>query len=317
MSFSRVRIFGILLLVATLVLCFAVIAQRSEPSRGKSALDKTTFEAYVRHLFVWGPQIEVKISDPRPSELPGFYQVTVEGSAGKVTLDRLFYVSKDGRKIVQGAVYDLAENPFAGDLSKLTTDSAPSLGTPGAPVVLVLFSDFECPYCRQEAKMLRKNLTTTYPKQVRLYFKDFPLEQIHPWAKLAAIAGRCIYQQNPAAFWQYHDWMYEHQSEITVANLKDKVLEFARTKDIDVMQLSRGLATRSTEAEVDESIAEARALQLNSTPTLFVNGRRITTQLSWQQLQQIIDYEIDYQKTAHNAGDSTCCEVSLPSPLSK
>jgi protein-disulfide isomerase len=317
MSFSRVRIFGILLLVATLVLCFAVIAQRSEPSRGKSALDKPTFEAYVRHLFVWGPQIEVKISDPRPSELPGFYQVTVEGSAGKVTLDRLFYVSKDGRKIVQGAVYDIAENPFAGDLSKLTTDSAPSLGTPGAPVVLVLFSDFECPYCRQEAKMLRENLTTTYPKQVRLYFKDFPLEQIHPWAKLAAIAGRCIYQQNPAAFWQYHDWMYEHQSEITVANLKDKVLEFARTKDIDVMQLSRGLATRSTEAEVDESIAEARALQLNSTPTLFVNGRRITTQLSWQQLQQIIDYEIDYQKTAHNAGDSTCCEVSLPSPLSK
>src|SRR6267378_3211269 len=61
---------------------------------------------------------------------------------------------------------------------KLHTDLQPSFGTPGAPVVIVLFSDFECPYCKEEAKALRSNLLATYPKEVRLYFKDLPLTQI-------------------------------------------------------------------------------------------------------------------------------------------
>ena len=62
-----------------------------------------------------------------------------------------------------------------------------------------------------------------FPTQVRVYFKDFPLEPIHPWAKPAAIAGRCVFRQKPAAFWDFHDWIFEHQGEITVENLKDKV----------------------------------------------------------------------------------------------
>ena len=82
------------------------------------------------------------------------------------------------------------------DLDKLKTEFQPSLGTPGAPVVLVAFSDFECPHCKDEATMLRQNLLSAYPTQVRLYFKDFPLEAIHPWAKTAAIAGRCVFRQS-------------------------------------------------------------------------------------------------------------------------
>ena len=60
-------------------------------------------------------------------------------------------------------------------------------------MVLVLFSDFQCNFCGKEAQMLRENLLKTYPEQVRLYFKDFPLEKIHPWAKTASIAGRKEY----------------------------------------------------------------------------------------------------------------------------
>ncbi len=281
----------------------------------RSALDKATLEAYLRHLFVWGPEIRVDVADPKPSAVDGLFEVRVRAQAGAASAEQTFYVSKDGRKILQGAVYDVNDNPFRENLSKLKTGADPSLGTPGAPVVLVLFSDFQCPYCREEAKMLRQHLLAAYPKQVRLYFKDYPLESIHPWAKAAAIAGRCVFRQSEAAFWEYHDWVYEHQSELTPENLKQQVLAFAQGRNIDALQLSRCLETRATESEVDASIAEGRSLQVHATPTLFVNGRRLASQVSWPQLKAIIDFEIEYQKTANNAGDTSCCEVKLSSPF--
>ncbi len=242
--------------------------------------------------------------------------MTVQASAGAASVDQVFYVSPDGKKIIQGAVYDIADNPFRNELSKMNTASSPSLGTPGAPVVLVLFTDFQCPYCREEANMLRKNLLSTFPKEVRLYLKEFPLEQIHPWAKPAAIAGRCVFQQNPAAFWLYHDWVFEQQAQITPENLRAKVMDFAQGKEIDTLQLGRCIDTKATEAEVDSSIADAKALQVNATPTLFVNGRRLVS-AAWPQLEKIIRSEIEYQKTAKNAGDQACCEVTLSPPLGK
>ncbi len=291
----------------------APIAQPAAPDK-KSALDKPTLEAYVRHLFVWGPQIKVDISDAKPAALPGMMEVNVRASAGNASQDVLFYITKDGQKIVQGSVFDVKDNPFKADLDKLKTDLQPNFGTPGAPVVLVLFSDFQCPYCKDEAKMLRGNLLSAYPKQVRLYFKDLPLEQIHPWAKSAAIAGRCVFKQNPSAFWDYHDWIYERQGDVTKENFRDKALEFAKGKEIDSLQLGRCMDTRATEAEVDKSVGEARDLKVMSTPTLFVNGRRLPAQIAWPDLRQIIDKEIEYQKTAKNAGEDCGCEVKLPSP---
>src|SRR4051794_30362955 len=82
----------------------------------KSAFDKATLEAYVRHLFVWGPQIKVEISDAKPAALPGMMEVNVRASAGNATQDELFYISKDGQKILRGTVFDVKDNPFKGDL---------------------------------------------------------------------------------------------------------------------------------------------------------------------------------------------------------
>jgi protein-disulfide isomerase len=299
-----------------LLVCVLLPVARPADTK-KSALDKATLEAYVRHLSVWGPQIKVEIGDPTPSPLPGMLEVNVHASAGNASQDEVFYVSKDGQKMVLGAVYDVKENPFKADLDKLKTDLQPSFGTPGAPVVLVLFSDFQCPFCKEEAKVLRTNLLSTYPKQVRLYFKDMPLEQIHPWAKAAAIAGRCVFKQSPTAFWDYHDWIYEHQGEITKDNLREKVLEFAKGKEIDALQLGRCMDTRATEAEVDKSVNHAHELRVTSTPTLFVNGRRLPSQVAWPDLRMIIDMEIEYQKTAKNAGEDCGCELKLPVPALK
>ncbi len=307
---------GALAVVAGAAMLVSQTPQSSSGTTKKSALDKATLEKYVRHLFIWGPAIEVRIDDPKPSQVPGFFDVKVTGSAGSAMQEEIFFVSKDGRKILRGTMYDVESNPFQQELGKLKTLGDPSYGTPGAPVVLVVFSDFQCPYCREEAKMLRENLLKTYPKQVRLYFKEYPLEQIHPWSRAAAVAGRCIFRQNAASFWDYHDWIFDKQSEITNDNLRAKVLEFAAAKNLDTLQLARCMDSQSTIGDIARTTSEARALGINSLPTLFVNGRRITAQIAWPNLKQIIDFEIEYQKTANNAGETACCEVKLPSPLS-
>ena len=273
-------------------------------------------EQYVRHLFVWGPQIQVNVADPKAStELPGFKEVVVTASAGQASQQEIFLVSNDGKRIIRGSVYDVAKNPFDADKNKISTDNQPSFGAPDAPVSVVMYSDFQCSYCKEEANVIRKNLAAAFPTQARVYFKDYPLEPIHPWAKPAAVAGRCVFRQKPAAFWDFHDWIFEHQGEITVENLKDKVAEFGKTKSLEPIQLAACMETKATEAEVNKSQAEGRALGVNSTPTLFVNGRRLVGNMPWPQLKQIIEHEVDYQKT--HGGSEKCCEVTLPSPLSK
>jgi protein-disulfide isomerase len=283
-----------------------------KPPASPSALDKSTLEQYVRHMFVWpSPQVQVQVGEAKPSAvLPGFHEVTVTATAGQASQAVTFHVSGDGRKIIQGNVFDVTQSPFQADLNKIKTDLQPSFGTPGAPVVVVVYSDFQCSFCKEEAKVLRETLTKEYPTQVRVYFKDYPLEPIHPWAKPAAIAGRCIFRQKPAAFWDYHDWIFSVQNEITTENLKEKVEEFGKTKGLEPIQLGSCMETKATEAEVNRSMAEARTLGVNSTPTLFVNGRRVVGNVPWQQLKTIIDHEIEWAKT-HGGGEK-CCEVTLP-----
>lgn len=288
---------------------------KPQPEPAKPQIDKAKLEAWVRHLFVWPAQIQIEVADPKPGPMPGFYEVSVRGSQGNASQEETFYVSSDGQKIIRGNFFDLAQNPFKTDLDKIKTDYQPNFGTAGAPVVLVEFSDFECPYCREEAKILRENLAATYPKEVHFYYADYPLESLHPWAKDAAIAGRCIFHQNAGAFWDYHDWIFAGQDQISPDNLKDKILEFAKGKaGIDAPQLSKCMETRVTESEVERTKAEGRSLEVNSTPTLFVNGRRMVGSVPWADLKRVIDYEIEYQKTAKNAGEDCGCSISLPMP---
>jgi protein-disulfide isomerase len=308
-------------IVTFLLLSFSLLAQTNANSNAgpKSALDKATLEAYLRYSELWIPQVAVKIDDPKPSaDLNNYFDVWVHLSYNGSTKDELYYVSKDGKNIVKGTAYDITKSPFQSTVAQLKTDQQPSFGAgAGAPVTLVVFGDFECPVCQKEEQELRKNLPASpLADKVRVYFTDFPLTSIHPWALKASITGRCMYHSNQSAFWDYHDWIYQNQGEINPQNLDAKVQEFAQQKGLDTMQLGRCLDDKNTAAEVERSMKQGHDLSVSATPTLFINGRKIEGALEWQVLSQLLQIEIDHQATLPKTtakNDDQCCVVTIPS----
>ncbi len=287
---------------------------QAAPAPAPGYLNKETMAAWVRHFRLYPQQVKLDVSDAKPSDVPGMLDLSVKASMGAASEQTRYYVTRDGKKIIEGKSYDASENPFKRELDKLKTDGQPGMGTAGAPVVIVVFSDFQCSYCKKEAETLRTELPKAFPKEVRLYFKDYPLESIHPWAKIAAIGGRCVFRQDPAKFWDYHDAMFADQEKITVETVKAKIKEIGKSKQLDEVQLDACLADKTAEAEVARSIVEAQDLGVQSTPTLFINGRSIPGSVPWPNLKQIVDLEIGYQSVAHNAGEA-CCSLPVPSLL--
>lgn len=289
MNLAIMRTLAAVLALALLPAGFA-IAQK----KPKSALDKSALEAYLRHVELYRGTVTYKIDDPRPSkDLPGFSEVEVHLSFDGGTKDERYYVSKDGQILVNGDVYRINGNPFQTNLDRLSLADLPSLGPANAPVTIVEFGDLECPDCRMEAPILRHNVRETFASQVRLYFKDFPLGSIHPWARAAAIAGRCVYHQDAKAFWDFYDWIYENQQEIEPDNLNSKILAWAGQNGLDARRLGGCIETEASEPEVDRSLAEGRSLGVRGTPTLFINGRKIGG-LAWPDLELVIRKELEY-----------------------
>jgi len=288
-------------------------ADADKPKPPSNARSKTDLEFYVRHLNVYGPQIEIEVSDFVESEIPGLLMTTVRASYKLASKEHVFYVSKDGKHLVEGTTYEIDKNPFDKANKKINTLVAPAYGKEGASVVVVSFSDFQCPFCAEEAKLLRGQLAEEYGEKVRVYFRDFPLP-MHPWAKDASVIGRCIYRDEPEAFWAYHDWIFENQKSITPQNLVSKATAFASSQGVDSLKLTPCIANKETLKQVEESIQEGREVGVTSTPTVFINGRRMTGSLKWERLKGIIDYEIEYQEVTQNAGDDCGCAVDIPFP---
>jgi len=277
--------------------------------------DLAKLEAYLRHLNLWTPEIKFEVVDTQPSSmLPGFDDMTVKASVGERFAEQKILISADGKTIIKGEVLDTSANPFIKDIALIRNVGQPSMGTVGAPVVLSVYTDYQCPYCRDQAKVLRANLLKTFPKEVRLFIHDFPLEQIHPWARPAAIAGRCVLLQGEENYWKYHDWVFDQQKALGAETFRGMLMSWAPTNGIDSLQLTRCFDNKETDGEVTQDLAGAKKLGINSTPTLYVNGRKLAGSVSWEQLKSIIDVEVKYQATAKNAGDTACCSVSLNTP---
>ncbi len=278
-------------IAATLLLLMSSIAWAAP---GKGALDKATLEKYLRHVELFRGDVMFKIDDAKPSKyLPGFSEVLVHLIFNSAEKDELFYISADGQTIIRGDVFNLGKSPFQSNLDRLTLADQPSFGPADAPVTIVEFGDFECPDCKMEAPVLRHDLTDAFGGKVRVYFKNYPLESVHPWARAAAIAGRCVYHQGETGFWKFYDWIYENQDQITVDTLNQKVLAWAGENGLDTVKLGQCVDTKATEPEVNRSIAEGQALGVAGTPTLFINGRKIGG-LMWPDLQLVINKELEF-----------------------
>jgi protein-disulfide isomerase len=295
----KIHLSVVAVLVAS-VLFPAAQAQRSQPSSAAAssaapAEIQKTVEAYLRHVYAFGPETKLTFSALKETGVPGLLETTVElkieGSQQTATL----YVSKEGKYLLRGELSDLTRDPLAEARAKLQTQDAPVLGDPKAPVKLVEFSDFECPVCRNLHDVLR-GLLPNYP-QVQIIFKDFPIEQLHPWARTAALAGRCAYLQDPKAFWKIYDLIYDGQELISAENAWTKMNDFAGQVGLDPERFKSCLASPEAAAAVDASRANGQQLEVGSTPTMFVNGRRIVG-VDPRVIEQYIQYEIARSKTA-------------------
>ena len=299
--------------LATFLLATLVVLPIS--AQTKATIDKVALEAYLRHAELWIPQVGISIDDPRPSTyLPGFSELAVHLSYQGQTKDEHYYLSQDGKSILKGEIYNLTKSPFQSALDQIKLDAQPSYGKPGAPVTIVVYGDFQCPVCKVEADVMRKNLIQAFPDKVQVYFKDFPLESIHPWARAASNAGRCIYKQDAQAFWKFHDWIYENQEGVTPETLNSKVMAWAGTSGVDAIQLGRCVEGKVTDKEVAQNMAEGRALGVDATPTIYMNGRKLVGAMEWPVMQQLIALEIDHQATAakETAKCEETCVVNIP-----
>lgn len=167
---------------------------------------------------------------------------------------------------------------------------APVKGPETARVVLVEFSDFECPYCAKATGEIRQILAA-YPKDIRLIYKQFPLS-MHPHAGLAAMASLAAQEQGK--FWELHDQMFNHYRELS----RDNILAWAQELGLDMLRFTASMDNLKYKAAVDKDMEDGEFAGVNGTPALFINGKHFNGPIALAVLKPILDDEI---KNSHAA----------------
>lgn len=164
-------------------------------------------------------------------------------------------------------------------------DDDPAIGPKDAPITLIEFSDYECPYCRRWHNEVYLRLMQEYGDKIRFVYRDFPLTSIHPNALPAAIAANCAYEQG--AFWQFHDLLF------TGGGLGESYyLQYANELGLDLEAFQACLDAEQSLQEVQADFNYAAALGVRSTPTFFLNGLPIVGAQPYEVFKQVIDKEL-------------------------
>jgi len=295
---SRTRVkntFKLALLVLSLLAAATAMAQQPVPSVASATTPQKKVEAFLRYYFALGPDVEVVVGAPTDMGTSGLLELPIEVKSPDGSDKLKMYLTKDVQYLMRGELTDLTTDPLAETVAKIQTANAPVLGDPKAPITLIEFSDFECPVCRGLHDALR-GLLPKYP-QVKVIFKDFPLDTIHPWARTAALAGRCAYHQDPKAFWKIYDLIYDNQDLISASTAWDKMLDFAGRSGLNTDAFKSCMASPQAAAELDASFANGQLLEVRRTPTIFVDGRRIST-ADPHAIEQYIDFDLAQLKAA-------------------
>ncbi|MBT8401699.1 MAG: DsbA family protein [Rhodothermia bacterium] len=176
---------------------------------------------------------------------------------------------------------------------KVLSKGKPSLGKSSAPVTIVEFSDFECPYCARVVPTV-KELLEKYPDDVRIVFMHLPLD-MHPWAEPAAVAATCAAQESNDAFWSLHDFYFENQGSIETDNVIDMSRSHLEGTEVDLVAWaecagnSESTAYKEALSAVRASSETAKKYGATGTPAFFVNGRFLSGAQPLSAFEEIIE----------------------------
>ena len=207
------------------------------------------------------------------------------GSDLKAAHQKLLARAGEPVKTAEAGVKEIKEQPREGSLPPTIAPEDFSWGDPNAPVQIVEFADYQCPYCSKTAEMLAKIKKTYKPEEVYIVFKNLPLTYIHPSAPMAARAAIAAGRQGK--FWEFHNLLFQRQSELKTLG-KDALWPWIRELKLDERKFIEDMTSRATRAQVEADSAEARRIGIYTTPNFFINGRH-RPGLSLQVVQRMVE----------------------------
>lgn len=215
------------------------------------------------------PETESLTAGPiEKSKFPEFQKMKISTVDGK---SQEFFISR-GDVAVLGDLMLIEANLRLKPLQTIVLRDQPSVGPAGAPVTIVEYADLQCPMCARFHAFLESELLPRYGGKIRVVFKEFPLA-IHDWSLTAAIADQCSYQISPDQFVAFRSLIFRHQDAISPANVEEALLQYGEEAGIDRDKLSACIDSKASLPRVEENKHEGEKLDINSTPTSFINGR--------------------------------------------
>jgi protein-disulfide isomerase len=244
---------------------------------------------FMKQMFGYDSSLTWKITSIKPSEAEGLAEVdvTVQGPQGPTA--QKFYVSPDEHHAVIGQILPFGSHPFEPAQKKLEKEiNGPSRGPATAPVTVVEFSDLQCPHCKEAQPTLDK--LASEDKNARIVFQNFPLP-MHDWAMKAAEYADCVGRSSNDAFWKFVDSVYGAQSDITASNADEKLKGSADAAGVKGDEIAACATKPETETRVQHSISLGQSLDVNSTPTIFINGRALSAGgIPYEILKKLVDF---------------------------
>jgi protein-disulfide isomerase len=275
-----------------LLACVGCAAQSSAPEIDRKI--EHQIRAYYNTI---PPQVEIRIGPRKQSaDFPQYDEFTVTFDYMGKTQDQGFLLSKDGKTLARLTKIDMTKDPYAELMNKIDIQGRPVRGNKDAKVTIVNYDDFQCPFCQKMHDTLTNDILKTYGDKVKVIYKDYPLVEIHPWAKHAAVDANCLSQQNESAYWGFADAI--HSNAKTISQTKgmdeefaavDKIaLEEGRKANMNLSQLQACIKAQKDDA-VKASMAEATLLGVEATPTLFINGVKLDGAVPAEELKLLIN----------------------------
>ena len=247
----------------------------------------------IRQIFHLPPGMVLSVDALKPSAIPNFYTVAVTGDANgkKQTTD--FFVSKDKRYLLPGVLYTVMSPSEI--MRIINTRNQPYSGGENAPVTIVEYADLECPACARAQAFLEGQLVPKYGDKIRLIYKEFPLP-MHDWSHQAALANECGYQIQPSTFARYRTLIFSRQTEINVANVREKLLEYGQQVGLNRLKLAACMDSNASLPRVEAGMREGAKLEVASTPTFFINGKMVVGPGDPQTFYTLIDEDLQHNK---------------------